>query len=214
MTAVLASCETVEGTSALWLRKHRTDGSGIMLRLTVTLAVALYAGLVIWGEPSDAVDVGTEGAAEPTRAVVEAARPVIVEKDGDGDVAVMRSATTEIVVPEASIIAASAPVPDTAADRIARIGDPVRVSLIEPTVRQPEIAAPADEAGAGGERMVVSGSRVNLRSGPSTANAVLASLPRGTVVEVIGPASGNWVELRDVDSGTVGFMSSNFLDPA
>lgn len=56
----------------------------------------------------------------------------------------------------------------------------------------------------------VSGNVVNLRSGPSTSNGVVASQTRGTEVEVLSH-HGGWAELVVLDSAEVGFMSASFL---
>jgi len=56
----------------------------------------------------------------------------------------------------------------------------------------------------------VSGSRVNLRSGPSTSNRVVTSLTRDTAVELIG-SEGDWAHLRVVNTGAEGFMAQRFL---
>ncbi|MBI1492941.1 SH3 domain-containing protein [Halocynthiibacter styelae] len=59
----------------------------------------------------------------------------------------------------------------------------------------------------------VSGNVVNLRSGPSTSNSVVASLTRGTEVEVLAH-HGSWAELVVLDSSEIGYMSASFLQAA
>ena len=138
--------------------------------------------------------------------------------------------TTRASVPSPAVIAASAPEPAARATRTVPLGQPVRISLIDEPVRpidpiqdavadalsdalsvseSASAATPEDAA----RRMVVTGSRVNMRAGPSTANPVVTSLPRGAEVVIVGEAGG-WMELRDPDSGLTGFMSANFLAPA
>lgn len=73
--------------------------------------------------------------------------------------------------------------------------------------------APAPTAVTGdGTRLYVTGTRVNMRSGPGTGNAVVAALDRGTEVEALGEAAGDWVEIRTA-AGERGFMSNQFLSP-
>ena len=190
----------------------------MMMKLTFTLAAALYAGFVIWGRPTD----GIAEAATDDRPVVNAdapeyADPVILDDDGSAPVA--RAATTDIVVPEASVIAASAPDPSDTYEAPVRIGQPTRISLIDSPAALPDTdatdaVAAALEASGDVSRMVVTGSRVNLRSGPSTGNEVLTSLSGGTEVEAIGDPVDGWMELRDPATGQRGFMSANFLAPA
>ena len=59
----------------------------------------------------------------------------------------------------------------------------------------------------------VSGSSVNLREGPSTSTGVVASLTRGTEVEILAH-HGSWAQLVVVDSDKIGFMSASFLQAA
>jgi SH3-like domain-containing protein len=89
------------------------------------------------------------------------------------------------------------------------VGEPALVSLVSPAV-----PAAAAERDAGSDLLRVTGSRVNMRSGPGTANAVVDSLPRGTLAEPIGTPIDGWQEIRDVESGLVGFMSARFLEPS
>jgi uncharacterized protein YgiM (DUF1202 family) len=57
----------------------------------------------------------------------------------------------------------------------------------------------------------VSGSRVNLRQGPGTDTSVVATLRRGDAAEIIGEAGDGWMNIREVKSGSVGYMSADFL---
>lgn len=60
----------------------------------------------------------------------------------------------------------------------------------------------------------VTGSVVNLRSGPSTDSIVLGQLRRGVRARRIAAAGNGWLKIRDLDSGTVGYMSAEFLAAA
>ena len=179
-----------------------------MIRMTLALAVALYAGLVIWGDPVTEATAGTTPAATDAAVAVAIAgaadfdRPVILSDDA-GAPQVTRAAVTRTVVPEAAAIA-EATVTEGRAP-----GEPTLVSLV------PREAAPAAEApAADGPRLRVSGDRVNMRAGPSTANPVVASLVAGTLAEPVGEPEGGWIEIRVVETGTTGFMAARFLDPA
>jgi len=186
-----------------------------MFRLTFTLAAALYAGFVIWGDPT-AIATDAEGEA-PTLTMAASAeganfdRPVILETNASSRAQVARD---DSALPDAAFIAASAPAPRSY-DEPRLIGAPTRISLTAPAIE----AAPALEVAVVSdtgldERMKVSGSRVNLRSGPSTGNGVIDSLVRGTVVEQLGDPGNGWVELRDVSTGVTGYMAARFLEPA
>ena len=181
-----------------------------MLKMTLLLVAGLYGTLVVWGEPTGRV------AAAPGRAAIEEAvaasmpdyaRPVILDGAGSGTPDVTRAATTRTVVPEASELAADS------ASSVRAIGEPRMVSLLQPEApASTAVAGPS--AGTGATVLRVNGSRVNMRSGPSTADAVVASLPEGTLAEPIGEAVGGWREVRVVETGLTGYMAARFLDPA
>ena len=71
----------------------------------------------------------------------------------------------------------------------------------------------APRAESGGQLARITGSRVNMRAGPSTADAVLTSLGRGTAVQALGPLGGDWVHVRAPD-GQRGYVSGQFLEAA
>lgn len=57
----------------------------------------------------------------------------------------------------------------------------------------------------------VTGSRVNLRGGPSTDYDVVTQLLRGEEVEVLANQDNGWVKLRALDGSDIGWMSDSFL---
>ncbi len=60
----------------------------------------------------------------------------------------------------------------------------------------------------------ITGAVVNLREASSTGTPVVARLPRGTEVELIGPAPDEgWSEVRVSATGEAGFIASRFLSP-
>ncbi|WP_308915569.1 SH3 domain-containing protein [Jannaschia sp. LMIT008] len=195
-----------------------------MLRLTFTLAAALFAGLSIWGEPEEAVLVAEAPSQAPAIMAANAAeydRPVILDTQASTRGVVTRDAVaggSGIAVPDAAVIAASTPDPGATYTVRAPIGEPVRISLIaEPaadTALDPAIGLDAQASGGAADMLVVTGSRVNLRAGPSTQNRVVGSLTEGTRVERIADDPSGWVELRDPATGQTGFMSGRFLAPA
>lgn len=69
-------------------------------------------------------------------------------------------------------------------------------------------AAPEPEAAP---FLYVTGSRVNVRGGPSTSHGVINSLGYGTAVEDLGDAKGGWRQIRILETGERGFMSGTFL---
>jgi Bacterial SH3 domain. len=57
----------------------------------------------------------------------------------------------------------------------------------------------------------VTGSRVNVRSGPSTTNEVLGQVMRAEIVRVISPVENGWVKISVEGDGVEGYMSAKFL---
>lgn len=68
-----------------------------------------------------------------------------------------------------------------------------------------------DTAGSAPSVLTVTGSRVNVRSGPSTQFTVIGSVVRGDEVELVAYRNNGWAEIRFVDTGEIGFMSGQFL---
>lgn len=184
-----------------------------MLRLTFTLVVALYAGFAIWGDPGE-----EQAEAAPKTEVLQlsaSAAPISIDAPtADPTPEVTRTETADIVVPSPAAIAAATPPP--ALKEANPLGEPRRISLVDPALSatpasfSPEAPAPAETS----RFMEVTGSRVNLRSGPSTGNAVVDSLVRGTLVEPIGEEQNGWIQLRAIESGVTGYMAARFIAPA
>jgi len=70
---------------------------------------------------------------------------------------------------------------------------------------------------AAGASLVVSDGPLNMRTGPTTSNGVVAILPTGSRITVVsGPTSGSgytWYQVRSTQYGT-GWVVSNFVSPA
>ena len=182
-----------------------------MLKMTLTLCIAIYAGFVLWGQPLE--QTGEPAPARPAMAMQTGPgydRPVILSTQQAGQATVTRAAVTATVVPDAAAIAAATPAPDAAEAR--RIGEPTLVRLARPNADAADPVAAAAEPE--GDLFRVTGSRVNMRGGPSTAYGVIDSLAEGTLAEAIGETVDGWREIRDVETGRTGFMSARFLQPA
>ena len=59
----------------------------------------------------------------------------------------------------------------------------------------------------------VTGSTVNMRSGPTTADAVVAAVGNGAVMQLIEELGNGWSHIRDLTTGQTGYMASRFLSP-
>ncbi|CUH39194.1 SH3 domain protein [Jannaschia seosinensis] len=172
----------------------------MIMKMTFALAVAIYAGFVIWGAPKAEL---ADGVIADQEAPIASAhqRPVILTA-ADDETQVTRAAA-DTIVPDAATIAAAPPAPNDPDAAASWIGEPTTVSLREPPASGAEATSRAT--------LRVTGSRVNLRSGPSTGNQVVDSLPEGTLTEALAPERDGWIEIRDLATGRTGFMAAQFL---
>lgn len=89
-----------------------------------------------------------------------------------------------------------------------------RAAITEKTralIDQAEGGAPALARTGGGDGMLyVTGSWVNVRSGPSTSSGVITALPYGEAVEFVAEEESGWARIR-LDEGREGFMARSFL---
>ena len=76
------------------------------------------------------------------------------------------------------------------------------------TVAEPAVQAAATPAG---DLRYVSGRSVNVRSGPSTNDAVVDKVSRGDAVTVVSVEDNGWARIRVEGDGIDGYMSTDFL---
>ena len=164
--------------------------------------------LVIWGRPPDAatgVEAASPGAYDPGL-VTPAAMAV------GADSAAGPAATAPPIVLAAGGVMEIDAVIDPGRDAGTRVvvGFPPRPGDDGPSgdgaTADPEAAAPV--------ALVVTGSRVNLRAGPSTATAVRAALTAGSRAELIEALPNGWMHIRATETGMTGYMASDFLAEA
>ncbi|MBU2956510.1 SH3 domain-containing protein [Paracoccus sp. 1_MG-2023] len=180
-----------------------------MLRLgllTLATLVAIWAVLSGYGDDDlraerRARDAGTVSAAQDAGAEDLTRTVPRVETEG----AEALTPTTSEENSAVGIVQASSQTPE----RVERFPGPPLEPSPEHAGEEPA-AAPAELGD--GPRLYVTGSRVNMRSGPGTGNPVVAALTLGTRVEAMGPTGGSWVEIR-TPSGDRGFMANQFLSP-
>lgn len=123
------------------------------------------------------------------------------------ETAVISTKSIEIV-PFDEPVVSRAPV-EVAAAPLAETETPV----IEPEVVQAslEVAPTVAEVAVELDLREVSGKRVNMRAGPSTNDAVLDTLVRGTQIEVLDANADGWARLRVLDTDQIGWMAERFL---
>ena len=91
--------------------------------------------------------------------------------------------------------------------------DPVAQQLAEELANQ-SVSPPEPSALETPEEKIVlyvTGSRVNLRAGPSTSDAVLGRVSRGDAVELVDYESNGWARIRVAGLSDDVFMSGDFL---
>lgn len=93
-------------------------------------------------------------------------------------------------------------------DKAAVVVSPSQASLPKPSTA----TSPANSNPRNAQKVYVTGSRVNVRSGPGIANPVVATLPQGTELNELGSNDG-WTRLsgRFNNRNIEGWMSSQFL---
>lgn len=80
------------------------------------------------------------------------------------------------------------------------------------TLKQPSTPVAPQEVAASitPDLWYVTGSKVNLRAGPGTGNAVVGQLVLGDAAEVLSDAEG-WYQIRSVDGSLSGWIYGKFL---
>jgi hypothetical protein len=198
-----------------------------MVRLTVTLIVAIYIILIVIPEPDhgENVDVtrnagqnwlvalitDAETNAQTPRRTAPQARAVqgnpmdrLIET---ADGYVLQTADGEML----EITAVIDPVALLAEAQAggSAIGSVTLAATADPVAEAPGAEALAPTAAI----WRVAGDSVNFRAGPSTDTAILTALVRGDQVEYLADAPDEWAHLRVVASGLEGYMATRFLEP-
>ena len=127
----------------------------------------------------------------PEQSIQDRLATALVDVAVDNGAAVVIEAAAEAVTLP---LAVEAPEEETPVEVVAEVVEPV----VEP--------APVD-------LRQVAGSRVNMRSGPSTDFSVLITLDGGTTTEVIDRNDDGWVLVRVQGTGQEGWMAERLLEP-
>ena len=157
-----------------------------MFRLTAVLLACLYATMAIWGDrPEGDVVVARADSFSPALAGLGAAPAANAEaKRNLSDVSAREAVEMAL-----------------AAGAKAK-SDAVRVAAT-PT---PQEAAEEEE----GRFVYVTGSRVNLRRGPTTNSAVIGSVTQGDRAEPLSDLGDSWVRIR-TEGGVEAWIYGRFL---
>lgn len=166
----------------------------MLIRLTLVTTVAIVGGMLVLGTEDDNAPIPDSAETAPAPAA-ETAAPVQAQPLDAAQVAADGKQDGSVA---ASVLPASMP------ENVETAGASAVADIVD---------APATEPGANRRIVFVTGTRVNLRDGPSTDNAVVDQLARGTEAEVLGEAGDGWLQIRAVATGAEGYMSGNFLSP-
>jgi hypothetical protein len=165
-----------------------------MLRLTLMLSAAIYAGLVIY---SDGVPPEDAGGTEVARAA-----PLL-----DATLPARAAPADRLTTADGRVLTIAAVI-----DPVALDDGQTAVHLVSTRTAETVIAS----ASAGQPEwpiVEVTGNSVNLRAGPSTGDAVLVALVRGEQAELITSLDNGWAQIRTVETGVEGYMADRFLSP-
>jgi len=176
-----------------------------MLKLTLILCVAIYACLVIFSDPAIAP---IEADPEPvTEAEVPEMDTALREVDGRRVLTTANGEVLQIstVITASRDEAVARPTPDAGA---ANGGDAPEA---EEPITAPVATADAAPVGTALPVVEVTGTRVNLRSGPSTETDILDALVQGTRAEVLASLADGWAQIRVIETGIEGYMADRFL---
>lgn len=185
-----------------------------MLRLTFLLCSGLFLVMLLGGRDFGQLRPGltlaaVEAKAVPVTAAVPAvetadlvpavAVPVVTEQVG-----VAYGGTAPVIVAAAPVvIAPPAPAEQPAENTVFTLA----------TFADDSVAAAAPEQSAEGEIWYVAGKSLNVRSGPSTDDAVVGKLTRGEAMLVVAREGDEWARIKIEGDGIEGYVATRFLTP-
>lgn len=164
-----------------------------MIRLTLLLLAAIAVTMIVAGrEP----EMTTQ--AETTTPPVEVAR---------AETAPTALPDNRLALDDEAGALARALAATEAADKPAP--QPASYEPASPAPDETALDAAADET-----PWYVTGSRVNLREGPSTSTAVVDQAREGQRVEVLGATPDGWMQIRVIESGLTAYIYGRFVSEA
>ncbi|MGR3570957.1 SH3 domain-containing protein [Brevirhabdus sp.] len=171
-----------------------------MLRLTTLLIAGLYLSLAIFGQDNGPKSIATATIQPNVTASTKGASftPEMKQK-------AIAAASASLKAPKKDVLA-SIGTSDAPQGYISSI-TPSETALVAT-----EVSAKAEGA-ADDKRVYVTGTVVNLRSGPGTSNPVVEKLKLGTAATILQEMDNGWVQIRDETTGVQGYMSGRFVSP-
>ncbi|SMX30875.1 SH3 domain-containing protein [Actibacterium lipolyticum] len=179
-----------------------------MFRMSFWLCASLFAVMSLTDKPATSMQAASfvPTPEAPHDVVSIKAEPVLL---ADASAVIAKESADAATTTDASISKVSFGTAPTTGlvEVVSRDAPQGYTSKTAPTAKA---TAPASD----GQIVAITGSRVNLRAGPSTNESVVGQLTRGTKAEVVGRPANGWVELKDLETGLHGFMAERFTAPA
>ena len=184
-----------------------------MLRLTFLLCSGLFLVMLLGGRDFGQLRPGlAEAAAEakavPVAAAVPAVETAALAPDAAAvvpDLAMPVAVATVVVAPVTAnpvvVTVAPAPVVEPAGTGVFTLA----------TYADAPVATATPEASADGEIWYVAGNSLNVRSGPSTDDAVVGKLTRGEAMLVVAREGDEWARIKIEGDGIEGYVATRFL---
>ena len=175
-----------------------------MLKLIVVTLAAFFVVLQVFGDPSQRPAVSRDAPASLTLASLIGVDDRIEETSLDPEPLLSDAEAIVLAVETGKRVRLER---KSGPQTVTLRGAPEVIKVAAVNTDQLEVPAvdPAPVA-----KWFVSGSRVNLRQGPGTSNAVVTQVTLGTEAEVIDSRNG-WMQIVTTDGAATGWISGKFL---
>lgn len=96
-----------------------------------------------------------------------------------------------------------------------RFADPASVFVVENRIKTAVQEQAANTMPFAGHPLWrVTASRLNVRTGPSSNDAAIGAITRGTIVAVVGSDLSDWLMIRATEPALEGYVARRFMEPA
>ena len=194
-----------------------------MFRLTALLCAALFLGMLLADREGGEVRKGLAGGYAPLRLEKEDIAPTVQVAAATPEAPAAPAA--EAPAPAVSATAAAAPAPQPAPaparvnpaaalateDAALTSGLTLSLPLVDASAPLPEAPAAPAEAAPRPRVAYISGTKVNVRAGPSAETEALTQLLQGEAVLATPSDTPGWTLIRIEGDGLEGYVATRFL---